>query len=95
MYLYYAIISQKGIFRKSHTYHDRLSMVRKMINESKASIVAVLCRDRRGPAAIEKTAVITMAQSEMQPLILAEATYSAKTQRLNVVFLLPAVIRKM
>ena len=56
------------------TYHDRLSIVRKMINESKASIVGVLLLRPpvrlRQPPAMEKTAVSTMAQSDVQPLIL-------------------------
>ena len=57
------------------TYHERLSIVRKMINESKASIVGVLllrppARQPRQPPAMLMMAVSTMAQSDVQPLIL-------------------------
>ena len=57
------------------TYHERLSIVRKMMNESNASIVGVRRRPPvllllREPLETEKTVAKTIAQSEMQPLIM-------------------------
>ena len=50
------------------TYHDRLSIVRKIMNESNASIVGVLFRPP-GFRPTEETAARTIHQSEMHPLI--------------------------
>jgi hypothetical protein len=54
------------------TYHERLSVVRKMMNESNASIVRVLLRPPGFRPIEVATAARTIHQSEIQPLILVK-----------------------